>query len=108
MSNSSIEKQLDKLVQGIIREANPTKIILFGSAAQRGTVAPNDFDLLVVMPNGTHKRKTAQLLYRNIRNVNFPFDLLVATPKDLEKYKKSNILIYRLALQEGKVLYANG
>ncbi len=51
-------------------------------------------------------RRTAQLLYRNIRDIGVPFDVLVATENDLEKYKDDKSLIYRAILLEGKELYA--
>jgi uncharacterized protein len=72
------------LLEQIVRIAHPLRIILFGSAA-RGQASPDsDIDLLVVMPEGTHRRHTAQRLYAGIRQVRVPFDLMVATPLDLE------------------------
>ncbi len=57
------------------------------------------------MPEGVHRRRTAQLLYRKIRGVGVPFDILVATPTDLERHKNNIGLIYRTILIEGKELY---
>jgi predicted nucleotidyltransferase len=97
---------LDQLIQQIVEIVHPLRIILFGSAA-RGKIGPNsDIDVLVVMPEGTHRRRTAQFLYRQITGVGVPFDLLVATPSDLEKYKNNIGLIYRTVLREGRELYA--
>ena len=89
-----------------MRIAHPLRIILFGSAA-RGQAGPDsDIDLLVVMPDGTHRRHTAQRLYGMIRNVGVPFDLLVATPSDLEKHRQNIGLIYSSILREGIEVYA--
>ena len=53
---------IDQLVERIVEVVNPLKIILFGSAA-RGEMGPDsDVDVLVVMPNGVHRRRTAQHL----------------------------------------------
>jgi len=94
------------VVQAIGDEVRPLRIIVFGSVA-RGEWRPgSDIDLLVVMPEGTHRRRTAQLLYRKIRGAGVPFDILVATPSDLEKHKDNNGLIYRTILREGKEVYA--
>jgi len=99
-------KVVDELVRRIVEEVNPLRIILFGSAV-RGEVGPNsDIDLLVVMPQGVHRRRTAQLLYQNITGLGVPFDILVATPEDLEKHKNNIGLIYRTILQEGREIYA--
>jgi len=94
------------LIQGIVDEVRPLRIIVFGSAA-RGEMQPDsDVDLLVVMPDGTHRRRTAQSLYRTIRGAGVPFDVLVATASDLERHKNNVGLIYRTILREGKEVYA--
>ena len=52
---------IEQLVRRIIEIVQPLRIILFGSAA-RGEMNPDsDIDVLVVMPEGVHRRRTAQL-----------------------------------------------
>ncbi len=94
------------LVKRIVEEIEPLRIIIFGSAARDESGPDSDVDILVVMPEGVHRRRTAQRLYRNIRDARIPFDILVATPGDLEKYKDNIGLIYHTALREGKEVYA--
>jgi uncharacterized protein len=106
---SIIEKDLpraiDYLVKAIVREVNPLRIILFGSASKGEANIDSDIDILVVMPDGVHRRQTAQLLYRKIIGVGYPFDILVSTPSDLEKHKNNIGLIYQTILNEGKDVY---
>lgn len=98
-------KLLKQLTQTIVGHVHPLRIVLFGSRA-RGTAGPDsDIDLMIVMPNGTHRRHTAQKLYRKIQGIGTPYDLVVATPYDLERYGNSPGLIYRDILREGKVVY---
>ena len=97
---------IERLVQRIVEVAHPLRILLFGSAARGEFRSDSDVDLLVVMPEGVHRRRTAQRLYLEIRGVGIAFDLLVATPSDLEKHKDNIGLIYRTILQEGKEVYA--
>jgi len=99
-------KAIESLVQKIVEAVHPLKIILFGSYARDKAAPESDIDVLVVMPEGVHCRRTAQLLYRQIRGLGVPFDILVATPSDLEKHKDNIGLIYRTVLQEGKEIYA--
>ena len=99
-------KIIEKLVQRLVDAVHPLKVILFGSAAREDATTNSDVDILVVMPEGVHRRQTAQLLYRQIRGMGVPFDILVATPSDLEKHKDNIGLIYRTILQEGKEVYA--
>ncbi|HEV8574582.1 MAG TPA: nucleotidyltransferase domain-containing protein [Dehalococcoidia bacterium] len=99
---------IEELVNRIVELAHPLKIILFGSAA-RGEMGPNsDLDVLVVMPEGVHRRHTAQDLYRQIVGLGIPFDIIVATPSDLERHKDNPGLIYRSVLREGRELYGVG
>jgi len=97
--------QLHGLVASIVQAVNPLRIILFGSAA-RGQAGPDsDIDLLVVMPEGTHRRHTAQYLYRVIEGIGTPFELIVATPTDLERHGDNPSLVYHAALREGRTIY---
>lgn len=101
------ERVIDTLIQGIVEAVHPLRIILFGSAARDQIGPDSDIDVLVVMPQGVHRRRTAQLLYRRISGLGVPFDILVATPDDLEKHKDNIGLIYRAVLQEGKEIYVS-
>lgn len=101
-----MDEQLDELIRRIVEAVHPLRIILFGSAA-RGQMGPDsDVDVLVVMPNGTHRRHTAQDLYQHMFGIPFGVDIVVATPADLEKHKDTVGLIYRTVLREGREVYA--
>ncbi|PKA06399.1 nucleotidyltransferase [Leptospira harrisiae] len=102
----SMDRELEILKTQIISLVNPLKIILFGSRAT-GTASKNsDYDLLIIMPDGTNKREIAQYLYKNVDNINISFDIVVATPQTLEKYSNIRHLIYFHALKDGLELYA--
>jgi predicted nucleotidyltransferase len=97
---------VDRMIRTVVASVHPLRIILFGSAA-RGNMGPDsDLDLLVVMPQGTHRRKTAQQLYRQMGGIGVPFDILVATPQDLELHRNNPGLIYQTILREGTEVYA--
>ena len=50
---------IDKLVDEVVKKVRPLKIILFGSTARGETGKHSDIDLLVVVPEGVHRRRTA-------------------------------------------------
>ena len=100
------QSRLDLLISRIVEIAHPLRIVMFGSAARRDIGPDSDIDLLVIMPEGTQRRATAQKLYREISGVGIPFDVLVATPSDILKHKDNIGLIYRSALREGIEVYA--
>ncbi|MBI2267295.1 MAG: nucleotidyltransferase domain-containing protein [Armatimonadetes bacterium] len=103
---ASHSKRVDELVQRIVNEVHPLRIILFGSAACEEATPNSDIDVLVVMPEGSHRRRTAQLLYEKISGMVVPFDIIVATPGDLKKHENNIGLIYRTILLEGREIYA--
>jgi predicted nucleotidyltransferase len=97
---------IDSLVQRIVAVAHPQRIILFGSAA-RGDMEPNsDIDVLVVVPDGVHRRHAAQAIYRNLIGFGVAVDVVVATESDLHQYGNNFSLVYYPALREGKAIYA--
>lgn len=99
------DSTLDRLVGEVVKRVNPLRIVLFGSAARDESGEQSDIDLLVVMPEGVHRRRTAQKLYREIKGLRVPFDIVVATAQDLEKHKDNDGLIYKNALKEGIEVY---
>ena len=81
------------------------KIILFGSYAS-GTFGPDsDVDLLVIMNVEGSKREIATQIDRALIDRRLPLDVIVATPEDVERYRKLVGNVIRPALREGKVLY---
>jgi uncharacterized protein len=103
---SSHQQDIDALVRRITEIVHPLKIILFGSRALGQEQACSDVDLLVVVEDGAHRRKTAQKLYTEISGIKTPYDILVATEADLVKHANTPGLIYRDILRDGKLLYA--
>ncbi|MBN1887105.1 MAG: nucleotidyltransferase domain-containing protein [Thermoflexales bacterium] len=96
---------LEGLINRIVNTVHPIRIILFGSAA-RGEMGPNsDIDVMVVMPDGTHRSNTVRHLYKQMLGFGFPVDILVATPSVLDQHKDNTSLIYRDVLSEGKEVY---
>jgi predicted nucleotidyltransferase len=97
--------QLDEIIRRIVEVASPQRIIMFGSAA-RGEMGPDsDVDLLVVVDRPIHHRRLAQRIYRRMIGVGQAVDILVTTPRDLDRYGQSIGLVYRSALEEGEEVY---
>ena len=96
----------DRLVSQIVEAVHPLRVVLFGSAARGDQGDESDIDVLVVVPEGTPRLKTARELYRKISGVAMPFDILVATPSLLEQHRDNPGLIYGTILKEGRTVYA--
>lgn len=99
-------QSLDELVERILRVAKPVKIILFGSAARGTMTSDSDIDVLVVVSDGTPRRKTAQDIYQNLIGFGLAADVVVATENDLREHGDNFSMVYYPALREGAEIYA--
>jgi len=109
MTASPAARKLDdlaRLIDEIVRIAQPLRIVLFGSFARQGADAAHDIDLLVVVTEGQNRRATTGRLYGEIRGVRTPFDLVVATPSDLEGRRGEDGLVYADIARDGREVYA--
>jgi predicted nucleotidyltransferase len=96
---------IDEMVNRIVRQFHPEKIILFGSHA-RGTAGPDsDVDLLVVMNVEGSKRQKATEVDLALFGLDLPVDVIVMRPEELERNRNQVGTILYPALREGKVLY---
>jgi len=94
------------MVDVIVREVRPHRIVLFGSRA-RGTHRPDsDIDLLVVVPDGTDVAKAETRISLAL----FPrpalwFDVVVVTEFTLAYHGAAPWYVYLYALRDGIDVY---
>ena len=101
-------KLLQDIVARVTAAVHPSRIILFGSAA-RGELGRNsDLDILVIMPEEIHRRRTAQTVFRALRGIGTPKDIVVVTERDVVDYGENPSFVLKPALAEGRLLYAAG
>ncbi len=98
-------KMIDELVRRIVEAVHPLRITLFGSAARGDMGSNSDLDVLVVMPDGIHRRKTAQEIYRRMWGFGFAKDIIVVTESDTREYSSNPYMVIKNALEEGRELY---
>ena len=99
------EQVLSELVRRIVQAIKPLRIVLFGSAA-RGEMGPDsDLDILVVMSDGAHRRRTAQEAYKCLKGMGIAKDVVVATESDVREHSNNPSLVLYPALRFGKELY---
>ena len=96
---------LAEIVNRVTRAVQPVRVILFGSAV-RGEMGPNsDLDILVVMPDGTHRREASRAIFQALRGLGIPKDIVVVTEQDVHRYGDNPSLVLKPALEEGQELY---
>ena len=103
--NNPDQHLLDDLIKRTVEAVHPLRIILFGSAARSAMGPDSDLDLLIVMSDGNHRRRTAQTVYRSLRGIGFPKDVVVVTESDIQKYGDNPSLVLYPALRQGKEIY---
>jgi predicted nucleotidyltransferase len=99
--NEKIAKMTAILVEGL----RPMRIIIFGSYATGTTRPDSDVDILLVMENGTHRRKAIVKAYQVLGAQGIAKDIVVVTDEDIEKFGSLPGTIIGPALAEGKVVY---
>ena len=104
---ASWRQDVKRLVAVIRRRYRPRRIILFGSAAQKGRKRIHDLDLLIIKATrASHARRSADI-YRVISGVRrtYPVDAVVYTPAEFQERLAWGDSFLRRIVTDGKVLY---
>lgn len=99
-------KKIRAAVKEVVRVAQPSRVILFGSAARGQAGRHSDADLLVVTSRAvSSSRKASVRIRRALRGIAMPMDILVISERRLNTLAERPGLIYREALRRGLVVY---
>lgn len=99
------DNEIKKVVLNIAKAANADRIILFGSYARGEATENSDVDLMVIAESSLPRFKRSRELYKLFRPHPFGMDLIVYTPKEIEKGKRSPLSFVSKVLSEGKTMY---
>src|SRR5256886_14202545 len=97
-----------RFVNQIVERFHPDRIILFGSYAYGTPTPDSDVDLLVVMPTNNQIEQSARIgiaLGDDGIEPGFAMDLLVRTPRTLERRLRWGDYFLREIVERGKVLW---
>lgn len=101
----SPEAAISTMVDRIVRQFQPLRVILFGSHARGSATADSDVDLLVVLGEVTDKRRTTVEIRRALGDLPVSKDIVVTTPDEIARRGDLVGSVLRPALREGVVLY---
>lgn len=97
--------QINQVVETIVQNVHPDKIILFGSYANGNPGEDSDLDLLVIK-NMTQKRiQRGREIRKYLRGIGIPIDLLVYTPQEIEEWRGTKAAFITQIMDQGQVLY---
>jgi predicted nucleotidyltransferase len=96
-----------KIRDAIVEAVPAEKIYLFGSYAYGTPNEDSDYDLYVVIPDGSMRPVEAiQSIYRSMRGTKRrPLDILAGTTETFER-RSGQLTLERTIAEEGVVLYA--
>ncbi len=95
-----------QVIQTIINDFEPEKIILFGSYATRKQSKDSDLDLLVIMETTLAPAERQRMISRRLYPRKIPLDIIVKTPGEVRAAEKRVDPFMHAVLSEGMVVYA--
>lgn len=95
----------NEIVEQITSSINPLKIYLFGSYAYGTPDMDSDLDLAVIMNEVASKHKESVKLYKLLRGINLPKDIIVTSLEEFDFYKNEPGSVFKTINEKGVVLY---
>jgi uncharacterized protein len=99
-----LEEQLSNIVNSIVNQYAPEKIILFGSLATGEIHEWSDIDLLVIKETDQRFLKRLHEIARICEN-RVGLDCLVYTPQEYERESRENLFFQEEIVKKGRVIY---
>ncbi|PIP55302.1 MAG: DNA polymerase subunit beta [Bacteroidetes bacterium CG23_combo_of_CG06-09_8_20_14_all_32_9] len=94
------------MVEKIVREIQPEKVILFGSYARGDFNNDSDLDLFIIKDSEESNRIMRRKLDTLLRGRRFPVDIIVRKPSEVEwNFRAKNPFYLYHIFKDGKVLY---
>ena len=103
---------IDQLLE-VLKQADPYRIILFGSCVKGNTTENSDIDMMVILDNNdvakTYEDRIKKRLFINrlVRDINYKIalDILVYSKEEYERIKKFGNYFIEEIEKTGKIIY---
>jgi predicted nucleotidyltransferase len=99
------EQEIKQVAIRLGASINALRVILFGSYARGEANDNSDVDLMIIAESDLPRFKRSRELYKLFRPYPFGMDLVVYTPQEFERGKRSPVSFVSTVLREGKTLY---
>lgn len=100
------EQKIQEIVQKIVKEYQPEKIILFGSWAW-GTPGPDsDADFFIVKESRERRIERERAVQTILFGTRFPADTIVYTPEEVTQRLDADDFFIQRIINKGRVVYA--
>ena len=94
-----------EIISKVVSVAAPLKIILFGSQVTGQARDDSDIDILVIKDHVASKHRESVELWKALKSIPYPKDIIVATIEEYEFYRHQAGSIFRSANEEGIEIY---
>jgi uncharacterized protein len=98
-------RDIEQVATKLGTAANAERVILFGSYARGDAREHSDVDFMIVAESTLPRFKRSRELYKMLRPHPFGMDIVVYTPEEIERGKRTPVSFVSSVLQEGKTLY---
>ena len=100
--------KIKEIVQKIVENYKPERIILFGSYADGQPTEDSDLDLIVIKETDLPRYKRAREIRKYLWGItDVPKDILVYTQAEIDDWKNVEEAFITKAIKKGKILYEN-
>jgi predicted nucleotidyltransferase len=99
------QNQINQVVDIIVKNIQPEKVILFGSYANGNPNEDSDLDLLVIKDTPEKRSRRGREIRKHLRGSKIPIDLLVYTPQEIEEWRDTKTAFITQVIEQGRVLY---
>ena len=104
-----VEHWIDLMVQRVVAQFHPERIVLFGSHGRGDAQPDSDVDLLVVLDQlEGRKHEAAVAIGVAVGDIPLAKDIVVTTPEEIAERGDLVGTVLRPALQDGRTVYARG
>jgi len=97
--------EIENVARKIGEKTEAKAVVLFGSYARNESGKDSDVDLLVIADSDLPRHKRSRQLHLMFKPYPFAMDILVYTPREVEKERQFELSFISRVLREGKRLY---
>jgi len=99
------QEKINAIVNIIISQHQPVRIILFGSCACNNFSQDSDVDIVVVKDTDKPRFKRGNEIRKSLIGIGVPIDLLVYTTAEYEDAINTRFSFLSMALKNSRILY---
>ena len=99
------EEKINAIVNIIITQHHPVRIILFGSSATNNFSPDSDVDIVVVKETDQPRLRRGSEIRKSLMGLGVPIDLLVYTAAEYEDEMNTRFSFLSMALKNSRLLY---